>query len=121
MKASKLKVFFALSFPGFDPWVGKILWRRKWQPLQHSCLENPMDGEVWWATVHGVAKSQTRLNDFTFTFFAIYPKIKSKKSCRLGENTNPTFNTGFICIMCKECVISVLIKQIMQLESKQNI
>ena len=28
-------------------------------PLQHSCLENPMDGGAWWATVHGVAKSQT--------------------------------------------------------------
>ena len=31
-------------------------------------LENPMDGGAWWATVHGVAKSQTRLSDFTFTF-----------------------------------------------------
>ena len=30
-------------------------------PLQFSCLENPMDREAWWATVHGVAKSQTRL------------------------------------------------------------
>ena len=29
-------------------------------PLQYSCLENPMDGGAWWATVHGVAKSQTR-------------------------------------------------------------
>ena len=37
-------------------------------PLQCSCLENPMDGGAWWAAVHGVAKSQTRLNDFTFTF-----------------------------------------------------
>ena len=37
-------------------------------PLQHSCLENPMDGGAWWATVHRVAKSQTRLSDFTFTF-----------------------------------------------------
>ena len=36
--------------------------------LQHSCLENPMDGGAWWATVHGVAKSRTRLSDFTFTF-----------------------------------------------------
>ena len=34
-------------------------------PLQYSCLENPMDGGVWWATVYGVAKSQTQLNDFT--------------------------------------------------------
>ena len=36
-------------------------------PLQYSCLENPMDG-AWWAAVHGVAQSRTRLNDFTFTF-----------------------------------------------------
>ena len=37
-------------------------------PLQYSCLENPMDGGAWQAAVHGVAKSWTRLNDFTFTF-----------------------------------------------------
>ena len=37
-------------------------------PLQYSCLENPMDGGAWWAAVHGVARSQTRLSDFTFTF-----------------------------------------------------
>ena len=37
-------------------------------PLQYSCLENPMDGEAWWAAVHGVPKSGTRLSDFTFTF-----------------------------------------------------
>ena len=35
-------------------------------PLQYSCLESPMDGGAWWAAVHGVAKSQTRLSDFTF-------------------------------------------------------
>ena len=33
-------------------------------PLQYSCLENPMDGGAWWATVHGVATSRTRLSDF---------------------------------------------------------
>ena len=37
-------------------------------PLQHSCLENPMDGGAWQAVVHGVAKNQTRLSDFTFPF-----------------------------------------------------
>ena len=37
-------------------------------PLQYSCLENPMGGGAWKAAVHGVAKSQTRLSDFTFTF-----------------------------------------------------
>ena len=37
-------------------------------PLQYSCLEDPMDRGAWWAAVHGVAKSQTWLSDFTFTF-----------------------------------------------------
>ena len=36
------------------------------KPLQYSCLENPMEGGAWWATVHGVTKSRTRLSDFTF-------------------------------------------------------
>ena len=37
-------------------------------PLQYSCLESPMDGGAWQAAVHRVAKSQTLLSDFTFTF-----------------------------------------------------
>ena len=36
-------------------------------PFQYSCLENSMDRGAWWATVHGVSKSRTRLSDFTFT------------------------------------------------------
>ena len=40
----------------------------KGTPLQYSRLENPLGGGAWWAAVHGVAKSQTRLSDFTFTF-----------------------------------------------------
>ena len=35
---------------------------------KYSCLENPMGGGTWWAAVHGVAKSWTRMSDFTFTF-----------------------------------------------------
>ena len=38
------------------------------QLIQYSCLENPMDGGAWWAAVPGVAKSRTRLSDFTFPF-----------------------------------------------------
>ena len=37
-------------------------------PPQYPCLENPIEGGAWWATVHGVAKSRTQLSDFTFTF-----------------------------------------------------
>ena len=43
-------------------------------PLQYSCLENPMDRGAWWATVHRVAKSRTRLSSFTFTFFHFQEK-----------------------------------------------
>ena len=42
--------------------------RRQWHPTPVSCLENPMDRRAWWAKVHGVAKSWTRLSDFNFTF-----------------------------------------------------
>ena len=37
-------------------------------PLQYSCLEYPMDGGAWWATVHGISKIRTQLNEFTLTF-----------------------------------------------------
>ena len=40
----------------FNPWVEKIPWRRKCNPLQYSWLENPMDRGAWWATVYGVTK-----------------------------------------------------------------
>ena len=43
----------------FDPWVVKIPWRRKWQPLQYAFLENPMEQGAWCAIVHGFAKSWT--------------------------------------------------------------
>ena len=47
---------------GFHPWVRKIPWRGgHGNPLQYSCLENPMDRGNWWATVHRVAKSWTLL------------------------------------------------------------
>jgi len=49
-------------------WAGEGNGEGSGTPLQYSCLENPMDGGAWWATVHGVAKSQIRLSDFTFTF-----------------------------------------------------
>ena len=48
--------------PRFNPWVGKIPWSTKWQPLQYSCLENPMDRGATGATVHWVAKSGSWLS-----------------------------------------------------------
>ena len=52
---------------GLIPGLGRSPGEGHGNPLQYSCLENPMDGGAWWATVHRVAKSQTRLSDFTFT------------------------------------------------------
>ena len=37
-------------------------------PLQYCCLESPVDGGAWWAAVHGVTQSRTRLRDFILTF-----------------------------------------------------
>ena len=50
---------------GSIPGSGRAPGEGNGNPLQYSSLENPMDGGAWWATVHGVAKSRTRLNDFT--------------------------------------------------------
>ena len=41
------------------------IWRRKWQPIQHSCLENPTDRGAWQAAAHGVTKSKTQLGSWT--------------------------------------------------------
>ena len=54
--------------PGSIPGLGRSPGEGNGNPLQYSCLENPMDREAWWATVHGVPKSRTRQSDFTFTF-----------------------------------------------------
>ena len=60
---------YLLSFESGFLSFGKIyLGEGNGTPLQYSCLENPMDGGVWWAAIHGVVKSQTRLSDFPFTF-----------------------------------------------------
>jgi len=56
---------------GLIPGLGRSPGEGNGNPLQFSCLENLMDGGAWWATIHGVSKSWTRLSDFTFTFSVI--------------------------------------------------
>ena len=56
--------------PGSIPGLGRSPGEGNGNPLQYSCLENPMDGGVWWATVHGVSKSRTRLSNFTHSLVA---------------------------------------------------
>ena len=59
--------FFFFNISGHWPTFGE----GNGTPLQYSCLENPMDGGAWKAAVHGVAKSWTRLSDFTFPFHSL--------------------------------------------------
>ena len=54
----------------WETWVQFLGWedpleKKMATPLHYSCLENPMDGGAWWATVQGVANSRTWLSDFT--------------------------------------------------------
>ena len=66
--AQRLKHLPAMreTWVGSIPGSGRSSGEGNGNPLQDSCLENPMDGGAWWAIVHGVAKSRTRLSDFTF-------------------------------------------------------
>ena len=64
-------------------------------PLQYSCLENPMDGGAWWAAGHGVAKSRTQLSDipFTFHFPALEKQMATHSSVlawRIGRTESDT-------------------------------
>ena len=54
---------------GSIPVSGRSHGGRNGRPLQYPCLENPMDGGVWWAAVHGVVKSWARLSNFHFILF----------------------------------------------------
>ena len=77
----------ASSIPG----SGRLPGRGNGNPLQHSCLENPMDRRAWWAAVHGVTKSRARLNDFTFTFLfhALEKEMATHSSVLAGESQRP--------------------------------
>ena len=57
--------------PDSIPGLGRSPGEGNGNPLQYSCLESPMDGGAWRATVRWVTKSQTRLSDFTFTFACV--------------------------------------------------
>ena len=65
-----------------ETWVRSLGWEDSpgegnGNPLQYSCLENPMDRGAWWATVDRLAKSWTRLSDFTFTLHLIKKLIRT--------------------------------------------
>ena len=62
---------------GSIPGSGRSPGEGNGSPLQYSCLENPMDRGAWWAAVHGVVKSRTRLSDFTHSKMTIVSHLNS--------------------------------------------
>ena len=57
---------YSAGDPGLIPRSGRSSGEGNGTPFQYSCLENPVDGGAWQATVHGVAKSRTRLSNFAY-------------------------------------------------------
>ena len=94
---TKLHFTCGLSAPALAQkiswWCSGVIGEDNGTPLQYSCLENPMDGGAWWAAVHGVTKSRTRLRDFTFIFhfqalekeMATHPSVLAWRIPRRGE------------------------------------
>ena len=75
---------------GLIPGPGRSPGEGNGNPLQFSCLENPMDGGAWWATVRGVAKSRTQLSDFTFTFlYGVLDPVLDAKNLEVNGQTPP--------------------------------
>ena len=67
--------------PGFNTWVGKILWKREWQPTPVFLPGESHDRGAWWTRVHGITKSQTWLRDFHFH--------STEKLNKDGDNIQP--------------------------------
>ena len=97
---------------GFDPWVGKISWRRKWQPTPVSWLENSMDRGAWRATVHGVPKEWDTtewLNNnnnawlMTLNIYSCdyWPFVSSLEKCLFKYFRH--FKIGFVCLLSLSC------------------
>ena len=90
--------------PGSIPGYGRSPGEGIGNPLQYSCLEKSMDQRAWWATVHGVAKSQTRLSDFSLLHFTWY--------C-LGDQMiiyNQEFSGHLFFLICEFQIITIITK-----------
>ena len=104
MVVKNLPVMQKMQIFELDPWVRKIPWSRKWQPMPYSCLENSMNRRAWWATVDGVTKEsdtterlskQIRMSHIS----GIYPRtstpVKSSHFSILHPCSIPPFNSLF--------------------------
>ena len=79
---------------GMQVWIpgsGRSLGGENGNPLQNSCLENPMSRGVWWATVHRVSKSQTRLNRFKAQHKVFIVRYSYDASCQKKKKCVPLY------------------------------
>ena len=71
------------------PGLGRSPGEGNGNPLQYPCLENPMGGGAWWATVHGVAKSRTRLSDITLPDSSVLSILPIKEGRTQPQDSGP--------------------------------
>ena len=95
------KIHLQCRRPGFNPWVGKTPWRRAWQPTPVFLPGKSHGQRSWWATVHGVRKSQTRTSDklFHFTPRSLWlsnPVARSRAALPFPSRTILTVVSGFL-------------------------
>ena len=106
--AQRVKNLLQCGRSRFNPWLGEIPWKRERQPLQYSCLENPMD-RAWRATVHGITEIG---HDWHFHFLLPPgfggPSIRQTKSLDL-ESGGLSLPTGLVTasVGCREDLHSV--------------
>ena len=74
--------------PGLIPGLGRSPGKGNGNPLQYSCLENPMDREAWQATVHGVAKSWTQLSNWHLYFHFSYMDKQGSSTVKFVHHTS---------------------------------
>ena len=86
----------------FDPWVWKIPWRRAWQPLQHSCLESPMDRGAWQVqsmrSQESYTTEQLNNNSSSSSVHTASPlvRVQPGPTCKSGVHSFPHGKCGSI-------------------------
>ena len=108
---------------GSIPGLGRSAGEGNGDPFQYSCLENPVDGGAWLATVQGVEKSRTRLSNFTFTFNWVLGSTKKGSSCH-RLTWGPTWYPGshvLLTVSYSHCLIYPFLDNGMQNSNTKNI